>query len=497
MSKREKILATVVALAAVAFGGDKFLLPAISKHVFAVAKENDRLREKLADLDARLGEVEPFRTVYRDLLARTGTTDAEKIQNDLFARLTDMVGEAGLSNPRVSPRKTTDYRPGGRKLKKAGIRLVRYSVTAEGKLDAIVGFLRSFYEMPYIAQITSLKLDPPSSRLRKKGGLVKMTAAIEAMVPPAHPVSEVNVELLQQPVQHVKHSQRDYQLIASREPFTGFAPPPPTRPTRPKTPVKKVVEKPKEPDEPLPPPPPAGDPNREQKVIRMVLMYGVDEVLVVNTRDRSSEYVGIGEKLDGGDVLFIHPLGTAARREDGSTRIYPVGKRLSECLPLEDARRGYPEIVYAYDELKDSFEPAGDNENKDEAANGTTQPAKGTGIAGEAKDANAATEKKDDAKEGEKESADSAVKKASDEGNRGDRTTKSGHDKPATGQPANANKKTGSDKPEPKQNGTSQAEGKESGEGQKDTKKAADSKPDEADESDETKEANESDDDES
>ncbi len=364
MNKREKTLALIVGLSAAAYGGKVVVWPVIEESVLGIADQNDELRAELEERSVALDDIIPYRDSYRDLMARTGATKPADVQNALHTSLTNLIAKAGLSaKHRISPRNITDYKPPNLKNKKAGIKLVRFNVTAEGKLDALMGFLKSCYELSYVLQITEFKLDPPSTRdSKKKVDDVKMTASVEALVPPANKTSEVNIKLQTQPERHVKHSDYEYALVSARKPFTEYVEPPKPpvrRPDPPKPPERTVeapVVTPPEP-EPDPPPPPVDDPNRNTKFVRMVMMHDdMHEVFVVNTGDNTSEYVGLGDKLDGGDVVLVHPLGAAARRDDGSTRLYPIGKRLADCLPIEDAAMQYAEVAYAYDKIKDTLE---------------------------------------------------------------------------------------------------------------------------------------------
>ncbi len=365
MSKRERTLAILVGLCAAAYGGKSFAWPKINEYLFGIVAENAQLRDDISENTIRLEKITPYREAYREFLARTGTTEPAEVENALHGELTKLIEQAGLgASHRISPRNITDYKPPNRRAKKVGIKLVRFSVTAEGKLDAVVRFLKSCYEVPNILRVTELKVDPPSVRNRKAGGLVKMTASIESLVPPKNETGEVDPADLEKPEKHVAHSGLDYTIIASRSPFTEYVKPPlpvkpkpkpKSKPAEPKPVPVKVAEV-----EPVvvPPPPPVDDPQRDKKYVRMVMMHDdVHEIYVVNTQDNSSEYISLGGKLDGGDIVLVHPLATAARREDGSTRIYPTGKRLADCLPVEEAGESYPEVAFAYDKIKDSLEP--------------------------------------------------------------------------------------------------------------------------------------------
>ena len=90
-------------------------------------------------------------------------------------------------------------------------------------------------------------------------------------------------------------------------------------------------------------------------MIPMTLDYGVKEVMVVNSRNNTTEYVGLGAKLDGGTIELIHPLGAVTRRENGEELLYPVGKRLVEAVPFEETLALYPEVYYEFRDASEEF----------------------------------------------------------------------------------------------------------------------------------------------
>lgn len=415
MSPREKRLAIIVCILAGVAALWRLGLPAVDEYVFAVAEENDGLRETLADLDEELAKIDQPRQKYREFVSRTGGTDVGKVKNDVQRRLTELIDRAGLSSPRLTPRSPTDYKPAGIR-KKTGIRVIRFTLTADASLEAFVHFFEAFYELPYIAQLVDITLDPPSGRSRRRGGLVRLTASIDVLVPPRHRVARINESELTQPVKQVKLRGLAYAAIWERGPFEEYEPPPPPtwaccfgngqcralsesacdsragsfyedqqcsdvadmepciaqipccipeegcmmmtsadcelfegtpRIAKPSCAGVNCSEEEELPDEdPLAEL--IGDPDRETKFVRMALLYGYDEVMVVDTRDNSFEYVGLSDQLDEGAVLMVHPRAAITRREDGQEWLYPVGKSLADSMPLEDALNAFPEVVFEF-----------------------------------------------------------------------------------------------------------------------------------------------------
>jgi len=295
--------------------------------------------------------VEGARKIYRQYIERTGYTNADEFKNAFYNKLTELATKASFQNLRMQPSPPTEHKPAGSR-RKTDIKEVRFTISASGTLEAIADFLRDFYELPYVAQITSLKLDAPSGRSRRSDALAQLRATIEALVPPDHAVGKVNPALVEPVAFKIKHSERDFALVWERDPFKEWEEPPPVIPEP--TPVAEVESTP-----PPEPPPPVGDPLAGEKVIRMVMIYGdeekkVEELLVVNTRDLSWQYVGVGDELDGGTVELVHPWGAVARRKEGDERVYPIKLTLAESIPIEQAGQLYPEIHYAYEELRAS-----------------------------------------------------------------------------------------------------------------------------------------------
>lgn len=369
MNKREKTLVIIVLVVGGGAGLVRFVLPAVREYVFAVGEENERLTNERDDLLDELDTIVESRQVYREMVERTGGTDVIEVQNAVKANLEAMIRTARFTKPALSPRKPTDYRaPGVRK--KSGIQRVTFGFKADGSLKSMIDFLESFYELPYISQVTELKLSPAArSRGRnKKTDTVRMTATIETLILPLVPVGEVNPELLSQPPVHVKHGGRRYAMIAERDPFNEYVKPKPP-PIKPKPRV--VAMNPDPPPPPPPPPKPVGDRDRTRKFVRMVMHYGdkanaIGEVYVYNSKDESKEYIRVGDQLDGGEVMLVHPLGPVTHRKNGDRLFYPVGKLLSESIKFEETgevQDVYPEVAYVYAAKVKTVDPPSEEES--------------------------------------------------------------------------------------------------------------------------------------
>ncbi len=376
MNPREKTMAIIVVLLGGAYGVWMWGMPTVRDKVFAIAEENKRLGQELVSLNEKLGEINGPRERYRNFLRRTGSTDPEVVQTNFYNSLNELATRYGFSNLRQQPTGITEHRPTGSK-SKTDTKEVRFTVSAEGTLQSVAGYLKSFYELPQICQITSLKLDSVGGRRGSRDPAVSFRATVEALVPPWDAVGEIPADGIEPLSVFVAHRDQDYSVIWNRDPFNEYVPPPPPpvvveRPTRTPTAVPP----------PPPPPPPVGDPQAADKVIKMALIYGggdyrIDELLVVNTRDQTFEYVAVGGELDGGVVELVHPWGAVARRDSGDELMYPTGKTLAESMAYQESRNLYPEVAFAYEEMlalqsmkaPDDVGGNGPDESVDENAN--------------------------------------------------------------------------------------------------------------------------------
>jgi hypothetical protein len=151
-------------------------------------------------------------------------------------------------------------------------------------------------------------------------------------------------------------------MIWDRLPFNKYVKPVQPRPP----PDKEVVEKPKEKPPPPPPPTDASDKDAAHKKVVMAISYGVDELLVVNERAKTQEYIATGQELDGGELVLVHPYGGVVRKRQGDF-FYEVGRMLSEAIPVAVAD-DYPEIQAATRRLRSESKPG--SRPKDRATGG-------------------------------------------------------------------------------------------------------------------------------
>jgi len=333
MNPREKRLAIAAAVLLVLALVTKVVYPRTVKSLFDVQDRIEELDTELADRLEERDRVDDALLQYKQYLARTGGTDPQKVRNRLQKHLEQLARDADLPEP------NTKITPGSpSRDKKTGLHTVPMGVDVQGSLETVVGFVKRCYELPYLAKFRGLTFDPVVSKGRTGGsrgsksatGEVKVNAMLEVLVLPNDPIAREHLDLesLEQPTEVVKHSGESYALIWERNPFSEYVKPVAKRQER--EPEKEPEQKP----EPKPQEQPdRGDRDANYKRVAMALRYGVDELMVVNTRSKTQEYVTTGEQIDGGELIYVHLSGGIVRKESGDY-FYEVGALFSEAVPV-------------------------------------------------------------------------------------------------------------------------------------------------------------------
>jgi hypothetical protein len=264
---------------------------------------------------------------------RTGYISPEEVEQDLDARLNDLMEASQLRRPRITKKRGTDN--------KTKVATVTFSVVAESSWENAMQFIQRVYALPHLAQFSKLKITPVGGK-RKTLDKVKLDGDIDVIVVPKMKGVRVKVPEAAPEGEVIKYTQDD--LLAFANPFIE--------------PPKVVIV-----DPPPPPPPddddeeemtPASlwerDPDGDQKKITTVWTSGTekDGVCVAHRRKTSEpgDWVEVGGELDGGEILLVHPLGAVVRTPDGDEYVYALGETLSSAIPLEEAF-AYPEIQTA------------------------------------------------------------------------------------------------------------------------------------------------------
>ncbi len=294
-------------------------------------------RQELSNLERIQSQFQDDQARYAEYVTRTGGTDAAAVERQMKPRIDELIESCNLDRPRVAPKPSEDP--------KTKITTVKFSISAEGVWPDALRFILELHELPGVAQCTSLKMSPASRRLREDR--VKIDVDLEVTVLPAMKAAAGAPG--EPPDIIVRHNAPN--LLAMADP--PFWPPVP-EPVPPTPPVVIEME-----DESELPPPEERDPLRDEKFITMAWTYGRGEVTIasrVNTTLREVKYVG--DRLDGGDIILVHPLGAVTRRGNGVEEFYPTGERLADCVPVETAT-AYPEIRIGVENLRALADPVG------------------------------------------------------------------------------------------------------------------------------------------
>jgi hypothetical protein len=341
MTTREKRLAVLVAGVAGIGVVYQLVWPRL-KAAFDLGEEIATLEKDLDEALEKRDEIDDALMTYKDLVSRTGSRDSLEVKNSVHKRLQELALAAEFPTPRITPRSPTSDR-------KTGIDTVSVGINGEGTLQEVLTFLTKCYELPYVTAFKDIKLSPAGSRNDTgKVDKVSLQSTLEVKVLPKHDLAErLTDNQLEQPESVVKHEGESYAMIWDRDPFSEFQEPP--RPVK-QAPVVAPIDNPSKDN--TPPAPPAlpkitSDPDaRDKKLVLASRVKGEDvgvgEVLVLHTKRNTREYVGTGEKLDEGELLFVHPYGAFVRKDDGDY-FYEVGHMLSDPTNVNDIHN-YPEI---------------------------------------------------------------------------------------------------------------------------------------------------------
>ncbi|MCP4590532.1 MAG: hypothetical protein GY842_07300 [bacterium] len=334
MNKRERtLLIAVVSITGLGLSV-RVVYPQWIAPLFDFDRQVQDLEATLKDLNQDIQQQDKARHTYREYVYRTGGDSEKDVADQFNSTLMELVDQCRLEDKKVTPKGSSTDR-------KTGLITLSYSISGKGPLEHAVLFLKRFYELPYVTQLKSLKLVPQKAprrnrRSRDKQPVVNeervaLTGSIDVLVLPPMPGIEVaDPEGHQDPLR-VKYRNRGYASIWAKRAFTrpSVAPPPPPS-------VEEIVDT-------APPPPKIpgwqGDPQRHQKQIAGCWAT-TEEVTVVNTASKQREYVRVGEQLDGGELLMVHPYGALVRRTDGETEqeyLYPWRELMADAVALNRA----------------------------------------------------------------------------------------------------------------------------------------------------------------
>ncbi|MFQ5590261.1 MAG: hypothetical protein ACE5HE_03765 [Phycisphaerae bacterium] len=224
MDRNTKILAAV-------FGGcviyalySSFAYPLWIEPLFTIDGRISKRTKVLEKLEAREAKVREAKREYQGYLARIGSFDDVKVQNDLRARINELIARYKLEDASTSKMTPSKQR-------KTDIVSMRGMVKAVGTVENAVGFLKGLAELPHLIRIGDVSLSAAhSSRRRKTGGnkseRVNISVPFTVWVLPQQRIlgERIRDADLKQPEVYVRHEDRDYSSIWTRTHFTEFIP---------------------------------------------------------------------------------------------------------------------------------------------------------------------------------------------------------------------------------------------------------------------------------
>jgi len=332
MTAREKKLGGVVGTALGLVVVVNVVYPRAIKPLFDVQDRIAELQDELFEGQEKADEIEQARLAYKGYVTRTGGSDPLAVKNRLQARLEVLLDEAGMTSPSIKPRKPSQDR-------KLGYYTVQMSVDGEGSLESAIAFLRSCYDLPYLSRFKDVRIEPVAQPRKNRGKTrvkrVKLSGMLQTLVLPEHRLVRLDEEQIEQPEEYARLPGDSYAMLAEL-PF--WEPEPPKPKPKPSPPKKE----PRRTERPTRKPEPVGDPDRRHKRVAGAVMYGREELQIINTRRSRTEYVATGEEVDGGELVLVHPLGGIVRKE-GGYYFYQVGAYLKDGIQVDQAD-DYPEI---------------------------------------------------------------------------------------------------------------------------------------------------------
>jgi len=340
MEKREKILLGAIVSLVVLGGGVKYgpsmLATVTGSSLDAKEKQLAKLQEKNEKKFSSI--VQAYKRLGKKALGRS--PEAARLRLD--AEMKKLADAAKLANPQYSPKKPA-------KVKRKDYWIVPYSISADATFEQAVSFITLFYERPYLMRITNYSLTPTGGKDRK---LVRFLVDVDTMVLPelglkfdganpldAYPLAPTEPEEWDGYKGYSKENLLAYADIWKSDLFGPYKAPPP--------PPVNHNPRPRQNNTPRIPPVPVvkQDPTRAETVLTGIAgSDDVREVITEHNKTKERKYYRAGEKLDGGEIVLVHPLGAVVRKNN-KKYVYPLGELLSMSKELTAAE--YPEITSA------------------------------------------------------------------------------------------------------------------------------------------------------
>lgn len=300
--------------------------------------ENDivELRDKLDEAAAFNERYELACREYTKLASRNGALQVASFKGSLHRRLEALAHDHHLDDLKVIPKRETRYG-------KTECWVVGFSVSGQQRLEDVLKFMRSLYELPPVLRIVDPKLSPVTPpRGEKAPDLVKVTLDVQALLLPPRPHPRLDFQLAKKdlgsaPDRVVRHHNPDIVALAQRKPFMEYESPvvrpvEPTKPTNTHVPREELVRAKRWPG--------------KWRVIAISQMHEPEmaRVLVGDGASKTSpqKYISPGQEMDGGILEAVNTRAVLVRRDDGIF-VYGLGEEFSKAVKAEQAGR-HPDL---------------------------------------------------------------------------------------------------------------------------------------------------------
>ncbi len=366
MTQREKVLAGMMGgVVAVGVGYSVVKKVVIDRFNDMHAKIADA-ETRRANLLRRVNDESHWPDEWKDLVAHTFAGDEVLAQQELRKDVQQLLDRYGMAGARVSNVAAARL--------KSGASEVAVTVDASGSIDQIVRLLRDIYQRPYLKQLYSLTIDAKEQRIEPGGAEQPYTLNLKlaTLLPPKLPgiegqrIADLDqLNAMEQPLNPLDGmtlamAPESYDRISEINIWQNYLPPKPY--TLPPPPPPDDPNGGRDKGRPAPPPP---DPRRNADKLKVIGTAALDgePVVYVQKTDRLTEPPArhhVGDKVDDGEVVLIHPTGMVVRTVDekraegGRTNeidyFYPLGATFKERERLDagDHPDVFTELELAY-----------------------------------------------------------------------------------------------------------------------------------------------------
>lgn len=220
MDRRTKILASVFGVAVVYALLSSVVYPRWIRPFFTIDEQIARRARELERLQAAQERFDEAAAKYRDFVARVGSYDANAVANEVRRQLDELIEKYGFQGAGTTPGRSREDR-------RTGLVTRTITVSGSGTLQSAIRFLRDVEELPQLIRVTNPTLYPASSSRRRRRRtdveMVQFSVPVELWVLPRQRLlRELDPSTLPQPTSIVRHSDRSYELIWERTPFTEY-----------------------------------------------------------------------------------------------------------------------------------------------------------------------------------------------------------------------------------------------------------------------------------